>query len=79
MIIKWFGDQPGPHSPLSIHKLVSLGAQSGKQIGDWYGPGSVAHLLSQAVKSAAETHREFSNLCVYVAQDCAGNDLILYL
>ncbi|KAF7393293.1 cysteine protease ATG4D-like [Vespula maculifrons] len=71
MIIKWFGDQPGPHSPLSIHKLVSLGAQSGKQIGDWYGPGSVAHLLSQAVKSAAEIHKEFSNLCVYVAQDCA--------
>ncbi|KAK2580820.1 hypothetical protein KPH14_005903 [Odynerus spinipes] len=71
MIVKWFGDQPGPHSPLSIHKLVSLGAQSGKQVGDWYGPASVAHLLSQAVKSAAETHPEFRNLCVYVAQDCA--------
>lgn len=68
MIIKWFGDQP--HSPLSIHKLVSLGAQSGKQVGAWYGPASVAHLLSQAIEAAAETDNRFKNLCAYVAQDC---------
>ena len=73
MIIKCFGDQAGPHSPFSIHTLVSLGASTGKRAGDWYGPASVAHILSQAVKLAATSHNEFKNLTVYVAQDCAGN------
>ena len=72
MIIKWFGDQPTPHSPFSIHSLVSLGTLTGKRAGDWYGPASVAHLLSQAVKVAATAHNEFENLAVYVAQDCSG-------
>ncbi|KAK0158364.1 hypothetical protein PV328_009376 [Microctonus aethiopoides] len=71
MIIKWFGDQPTPQHPLSIHALVLLGASSGKKVGDWYGPAAVSHLLSQAVKDAAERHKEFKNLAVYVAQDCA--------
>ncbi|KAF7990698.1 hypothetical protein HCN44_000503 [Aphidius gifuensis] len=71
MIIKWFGDQPAPQSPLSIHSLVSLGASTGKRAGDWYGPASVAHLLSQAVNTASLIHNEFNNLAVYVAQDCA--------
>lgn len=72
MIVKYFGDQAGPESPFSIHTLVSLGASTGKRAGDWYGPVSVAHILSQAVKSAATTHSEFKNLAVYVAQDCSG-------
>ncbi|XP_015602705.1 cysteine protease ATG4D isoform X2 [Cephus cinctus] len=71
MIIKWFGDKPGPHSPLSIHTLVSLGAASGKRAGDWYGPASVAHLIRQAVRQAYSDYDEFENLAVYVAQDCA--------
>ncbi|XP_015511964.1 cysteine protease ATG4D [Neodiprion pinetum] len=71
MIIKWFGDQPAPLSPLSIHALVSLGTAAGKKAGDWYGPSSVAHLLKQAVERAAICHVEFDQLAVYVAQDCA--------
>ncbi|XP_063976693.1 cysteine protease ATG4D isoform X2 [Diachasmimorpha longicaudata] len=71
MIIKWFGDQPAAQSPFSIHSLVSLGASTGKRAGDWYGPASVAHLLSQAFKVAATRHEELDNLSVYVAQDCA--------
>ncbi|XP_033219985.1 cysteine protease ATG4D isoform X2 [Belonocnema kinseyi] len=71
MIIKCFGDQAGPHSPFSIHTLVSLGASAGKRAGDWYGPASVAHILSHAVKLAATSHNEFKNLTAYVAQDCA--------
>ncbi|XP_008556293.1 cysteine protease atg4da [Microplitis demolitor] len=71
MIIKWFGDQPTEQTPLSIHTLVKFGASAGKRAGDWYGPASVAHLLSQAVKDAALRHEQFENLALYVAQDCA--------
>ncbi|KAK1136765.1 hypothetical protein K0M31_001302 [Melipona bicolor] len=71
LIIKSFGDLPDSISPFSIHTLVSLGALWGKRAGDWYGPSSVAHLLSQAVEQAAKQHPVFSNLAVYVAQDCA--------
>lgn len=79
MIIKWFGDQPTSQHPLSIHALVLLGASSGKKVGDWYGPAAVSHLLSQAVKDAAERHKEFKNLAVYVAQDCAGKHTIIFI
>jgi len=44
-IIKWFGDNGTGNSPFSIHTLVSLGTATGKKVGDWYGPGSVSHLL----------------------------------
>ncbi|XP_021915154.1 cysteine protease ATG4D isoform X2 [Zootermopsis nevadensis] len=70
-IIKWFGDNPSCNSPFSIHMLVTLGEASGKRVGDWYGPGSVSHLLRQAVELATKENKEFEHLCVYVAQDCA--------
>ncbi|XP_049781963.1 cysteine protease ATG4C isoform X1 [Schistocerca cancellata] len=70
-IIKWFGDTPSQMSPLSIHTLVSLGEVSGKKPGDWYGPGSVAHLLKKAVDMATRETSDFEQLTVYVAQDCA--------
>lgn len=70
MIIKWFGDQS--EAPFSIHRLVLLGASAGKRAGDWYGPSSVAHLLSQAVECASKQHdNNLDQLAVYVAQDCA--------
>lgn len=70
-IIKWFGDNPSWNSPFSIHMLVTLGTATGKKAGDWYGPGSVSHLLRQAVELATKENKEFEHLCVYVAQDCA--------
>lgn len=71
MIIKWFGDQS--ECPFSIHRLVSLGASAGKRAGDWYGPSSVAHLLSQAVEDASKQSKsKLNQLAVYVAQDCTG-------
>lgn len=77
LIIQSFGDLPERISPFSIHALVSLGALWGKRAGDWYGPSSVAHLLSQAVEHAAKNHPVFNNLAVYVAQDCAGNKIVI--
>jgi cysteine protease ATG4 len=44
-IIKFFGDLPSDECPFSIHRLVQIGATSGKKPGDWYGPASVAYVL----------------------------------
>ncbi|XP_019524928.3 cysteine protease atg4da [Aedes albopictus] len=70
-IIRWFGDTSSRASPFSIHTLVALGKETGKKPGDWYGPGSVAHLLKQAVKLAAQEISDLDGINVYVAQDCA--------
>ncbi|XP_055595848.1 cysteine protease ATG4D-like [Uranotaenia lowii] len=70
-IIRWFGDTSSRTSPFSIHTLVSLGKESGKKPGDWYGPGAVAHLLRQAVRLAAQEITDLDGIHVYVAQDCA--------
>uniref|UniRef100_A0A8D8J318 Cysteine protease n=4 Tax=Culex pipiens TaxID=7175 RepID=A0A8D8J318_CULPI len=70
-IIRWFGDTSSRTSPFSIHTLVALGKEAGKKPGDWYGPGSVAHLLRQAVKLAAKEITDLDGINVYVAQDCA--------
>ncbi|XP_001660889.2 cysteine protease ATG4D isoform X1 [Aedes aegypti] len=70
-IIRWFGDTSSRTSPFSIHTLVALGKETGKKPGDWYGPGSVAHLLRQAVKLAAQEISDLDGVNVYVAQDCA--------
>jgi len=44
-IISYFGDTLSPQSPFSIQKLVSIGRESGKKAGDWYGPASIANVL----------------------------------
>lgn len=69
-IIRWFGDQVSKNSPFSIHAMVELGKANGKRVGEWYGPGGVAHLLKQAVRQSARENLDLASLHVYVAQDC---------
>ena len=69
-IVRWFGDQVSKNSPFSIHAMVELGKTSGKKVGEWYGPGAVAHLIKQAVKQSARENLDLASLHVYVAQDC---------
>lgn len=69
-IIRWFGDQRSKNSPFSIHKMVELGKKNGKRIGEWYGPGSVAHVIKEAVKVASKENIDLASLHVYVATDC---------
>ena len=43
-IVRLFADQQT--APLSIHKIVEMGQQTiNAKPGDWFGPGSTAHLL----------------------------------
>lgn len=45
-ILRFFGDlEEEERCPFSLHRLVSIGKQTGKQAGDWYGPASVAHIF----------------------------------
>ncbi|CAH3129670.1 unnamed protein product [Pocillopora meandrina] len=68
-ILRFFGDlEDEERCPFSLHRLVSIGAHTGKQAGDWYGPASVAHILRLAM--AGGTHPLLHNINVYVAQDC---------
>lgn len=69
-VVRWFGDQISKNSPFSIHAIVELGKLNGKKVGEWYGPGAVAHLLKQAVKQSAKENLDLASLHVYVAQDC---------
>lgn len=68
-ILKFFGDlEDEERCPFSLHRLVSIGKQTGKQAGDWYGPASVAHILRLAM--AGGSHPLLHGVNIYVAQDC---------
>lgn len=70
-IVRLFLDQES--APLSIHNVLRMGLGSGKRPGDWFGPGSVAHLIQMAVLRSQQGVRGgglLSDLVVYVAQDC---------
>lgn len=68
MIIKWFLDDP--EAPFSIHQLVKVGYAIGKRPGDWYGPATVAHVMTQALAEAFLENPILENIACYVAQDC---------
>lgn len=73
-IVRLFADQQT--APLSIHKIVEMGQQTiNAKPGDWFGPGSTAHLLRQALDLALVTGdchpqvTELLNLRIYVSTD----------
>jgi len=65
-IVRWFADTPSAESPYSIHAIAIAGQSLGKAIGEWLGPSTIAHVLSQLVASHAA-----ANLSVYVSDDGA--------
>lgn len=69
-VVRWFGDRTADASPFSLHKLVQMGYESGKQAGDWYGPSSAAYILREALEGACQTEQMLLDLRIYVAQDC---------
>ena len=48
-ILRWFDDSAGLSAPFSLHTLVDIGTRAGKNVGDWYGPSSVAYVLREAL------------------------------
>ena len=47
--------------------------------GDWYGPSSMAYIMQDAVECGKGKNEALNNLAVYVAQDCAGAFLEVYV
>ena len=35
----------GHSHPFSIHRIALAGQQLDKQVGEWFGPGTIAHVL----------------------------------
>jgi len=58
-----------PKCPFGIHKIVELGASHGLRPGDFFGPGSAAHCLKEAVKVAVEANQIPEWLRIYISQD----------
>ena len=70
-IISWFNDRFSNRCPFGLHRLLSIANDKiGKNVGDWFGPGSVIILVRDALESAREYIPLLNNLHIYVAQDC---------
>ncbi|XP_073987538.1 cysteine protease ATG4B-like [Rhodnius prolixus] len=61
-ILKMFEDNKS--APYSIHQIALMGASEGKQVGDWFGPNTVAQVLKKLA-----IYDEWSGLAVHVALD----------
>ncbi|KAJ3180040.1 Cysteine protease atg4a [Geranomyces variabilis] len=53
-----------PSAPFSIHRIALLGKQFGKNIGEWFGPTTISHVLRALVKDQKDIP-----LTVHVATD----------
>ncbi|KAL4219919.1 Cysteine protease atg4b [Mactra antiquata] len=61
-ILKMFQDKKSSY--YSIHQIASMGVSEGKQIGQWFGPNTVAQVLKKLV-----VYDEWSSLVIHVAMD----------
>ncbi|CAG9837066.1 unnamed protein product [Diabrotica balteata] len=61
-ILKKFEDRR--QAPYSIHQIALMGASLGKQVGEWFGPNTIAQVLKKLVK-----YDEWSRLAIHVALD----------
>ncbi|KAK9510581.1 hypothetical protein O3M35_005328 [Rhynocoris fuscipes] len=61
-ILRMFEDRRS--ATYSIHQIALMGASEGKQVGDWFGPNTVAQVLKKLA-----VYDEWSGLVVHVALD----------
>ncbi len=70
-IISWFNDRLSNRCPFGLHKLLNIASDKiGKNVGDWFGPGSVILLVRDALENARKYIPLLNNINIYVAQDC---------
>ncbi|KRT81154.1 Peptidase, partial [Oryctes borbonicus] len=51
-------------APFSIHQIALMGASEGKNVGEWFGPNTVAQVLKKLAK-----YDEWNSLVIHVALD----------
>ncbi|XP_034196057.1 autophagy-related 4a isoform X1 [Osmia lignaria lignaria] len=51
-------------APFSIHQIASMGASEGKEVGQWFGPNTIAQVLKKLV-----IYDEWSSITIHVALD----------
>eukprot|EP01088_Endostelium_zonatum_P003316 TRINITY_DN1452_c0_g1_i2.p1 TRINITY_DN1452_c0_g1~~TRINITY_DN1452_c0_g1_i2.p1 ORF type:complete len:401 (-),score=104.33 TRINITY_DN1452_c0_g1_i2:18-1220(-) len=55
-----------PDKPYSIHNIAEGGLRFGKDIGEWFGPATIAQVLEGLVEQQFDIYHEF---CMYVSVD----------
>jgi len=61
-IIKMFEDRKA--APYSIHQIALMGASEGKNVGEWFGPNTVAQVLKKLA-----VYDEWTAMSIHVAMD----------
>jgi hypothetical protein len=50
-MVQWFADDP--KQPFSLHRIAHAGLKYGKNVGEWFGPSTMAQVLEYAPLSAS--------------------------
>ncbi|KAG8305445.1 hypothetical protein J6590_069783 [Homalodisca vitripennis] len=71
-ILRMFEDRRT--APYSIHQIALMGASEGKQVGEWFGPNTVAQVLRQVlahrrINTKLSVYDEWSSVAFHVALD----------
>jgi hypothetical protein len=45
-MMQWFADDP--KEPFSLHRIAHAGLKYGKNVGEWFGPSTMAQVLEYA-------------------------------
>lgn len=61
-VLEMFQDKKSSY--YSIHQIASMGVSEGKEVGQWFGPNTVAQVLKKLV-----VYDEWSSLVIHVAMD----------
>ncbi|ELR19150.1 cysteine protease, putative [Acanthamoeba castellanii str. Neff] len=61
-MVQWFADDP--KQPFSLHRIAHAGLKYGKNVGEWFGPSTMAQVLEELLKEFSP-----SGLRAYVCQD----------
>lgn len=61
-MVQWFADDP--KQPFSLHRIAHAGLKYGKNVGEWFGPSTMAQVLEELLKEFSP-----SGIRPYLCQD----------